>query len=585
MGLSLMLRGNPYSVISAIDTSGGIASSRTSGDVPCFVQVSASAITATGTSKPFEDLEFFWDFGEGAEYFINPRNGIRTNARYQYGPEAAYVYRTAGSKTITLRCRGLDSNGDYVTETKTLGITVSAFSGTEYWFDSVDGDDGNNGTSPSTPKQTMSALIALLGNDTKFNLKRGSTWTDQLAITAAAYDGLRFAAYGSGANPKIRTTSENALSMTNGGSSSPRAKNDIVFSDIDTIRTDSAAAIYISSGGNSTAEMSHIYFDKCNSEGESSSGGIVVQMETGAPNAVGFGVWGGSIANPAIADQGARFGCYGGAKSWFFVVGAPISGGGSNTTLDHHIYPTTRYHSLYKWIEFGDGPGRNFCINTNYNQVGETLEYADYHLISECKLSGTLRAWDAGNGDGDPSLSRFRNFVVDRCDLSGLTGDALFIAPCAETMTIREPRVWDCNGGRWFAPPSPLDDICELTLTGLEGYRASGSGALVEFVGTWTTAQIIKGNTFVDLRSTAEIIKLVTSDHVSAGSDIDENIYYMPNDMTVFNDNATLKTFTQWQSSGMDANGENSDPGFIDGANGVFNVAAGKVEFSLSLSG
>ncbi len=51
-----------------------------------------------------------------------------------------------------------------------------------------------------------------------------------------------------------------------------------------------------------------------------------------------------------------------------------IRGGGSSTVLDHHIYPTTRNHQLFKWIEFGPGPGRNYCINTNYDQQGESRE-------------------------------------------------------------------------------------------------------------------------------------------------------------------------------------------------------------------
>src|SRR5215510_6099186 len=66
--------GNPNVTITAIDTRGGIVASRVSGHMPAFVQVSASAIKATGTDWPYEDLEYKWDFGDpnGKEIFTNP---------------------------------------------------------------------------------------------------------------------------------------------------------------------------------------------------------------------------------------------------------------------------------------------------------------------------------------------------------------------------------------------------------------------------------------------------------------------------------------------------------------------------------
>jgi len=56
--------GDPYTNVSAISDAGGIVLSRSSGVTPAFVQVSASAITATGTSRPYETLEYSWNFGD-----------------------------------------------------------------------------------------------------------------------------------------------------------------------------------------------------------------------------------------------------------------------------------------------------------------------------------------------------------------------------------------------------------------------------------------------------------------------------------------------------------------------------------------
>src|SRR5262245_12733905 len=80
--------GNPNVTITAIDASGGIVASRTSGQTPCFIQVSASAITATGTSVPYEDLEYSWNFGDsaGTELIVNPTNNNIVNANAQSGP-------------------------------------------------------------------------------------------------------------------------------------------------------------------------------------------------------------------------------------------------------------------------------------------------------------------------------------------------------------------------------------------------------------------------------------------------------------------------------------------------------------------
>src|SRR5580704_799835 len=95
-----IFQGNPNVTVTAIDVSGGIVCSRTSGQIPCFLQVSASAITATGTAVPYEDLSYSWDFGDssGSELFTNPVTGKVVNVNdAQAGPEAAYCYRSAGT--------------------------------------------------------------------------------------------------------------------------------------------------------------------------------------------------------------------------------------------------------------------------------------------------------------------------------------------------------------------------------------------------------------------------------------------------------------------------------------------------------
>src|SRR3989304_405755 len=145
---------NPDAKVLSIDTSGGIVCSRTSGQTPCFVQVSASAIAALGGEienssvefRAYEDLHYSWDFGNpgGTETFTDPRpagvggGGTKNANSDQTGPGAAYCYRTAGTYTVTLTIRARNAYG--VTPRKsTQAITVSAFSASNgtYYFDSV----------------------------------------------------------------------------------------------------------------------------------------------------------------------------------------------------------------------------------------------------------------------------------------------------------------------------------------------------------------------------------------------------------------------------------------------------------------
>jgi hypothetical protein len=106
-----------------------IVISRTSGKVPAVVQVSACLTTMTGASDPYHLLEYSWDFGDtsGTETLSNPAaddDGTThptVNANVdQIGPEAEYLYRTAGTYTITLTARGWNGTEYISASTSTL---------------------------------------------------------------------------------------------------------------------------------------------------------------------------------------------------------------------------------------------------------------------------------------------------------------------------------------------------------------------------------------------------------------------------------------------------------------------------------
>lgn len=101
--------------------------SRTPTGVAPFLVYVSGLHTTSNAGDAYGDLDYRWDFGDasGTETFTDQWNGKTVNANTdQMGPEAAYIYRTAGTYTITLTVTGKDANGDLVTASTTTLMTV-----------------------------------------------------------------------------------------------------------------------------------------------------------------------------------------------------------------------------------------------------------------------------------------------------------------------------------------------------------------------------------------------------------------------------------------------------------------------------
>jgi hypothetical protein len=82
-------------------------------------------------------------------------------------------------------------------------IVSSATSWTSYdYFVSTSGDDSNDGLTPETPKRTLTAAAALLTDNKRVGLERGSIFTSDSFI-ANTFTGIHVGAYGSGNLPVI----------------------------------------------------------------------------------------------------------------------------------------------------------------------------------------------------------------------------------------------------------------------------------------------------------------------------------------------------------------------------------------------
>lgn len=391
--------GNPFPIISSIDTSGGIITSRDADLAgckdPCFVHVSARAITAVGTSRPYEDLSCSWNFGDpaGTESFVRPTDGATVNPNTdQTGCDAAYPYRTASGTpyTITLTLKGnsgtCNSTGrcSVITATVTKNITVTAFSasGGELWYDSayvcgVPNPCTGTLAGPFNSPSDLATGNSLINNadNTALNFKCGSDFTVVQGLEifpGVDRTGIRLRAYGSlpcSTNPIIRVNSSSTrMPLSAGGcNGSPTVCNvsDVVVQNIQFLNAGFVGGVInlgnrrngVGPGGNTT----NVYLDNVRMEATSSN------QPTGL---LGAGGAGGGQSTPYL-EEGTRWGFWnctwknpltsthnaiakvGSAATYDFVVGGSFEGAGTSTTFDHHYYPDTRENFLTQWVTFG----------------------------------------------------------------------------------------------------------------------------------------------------------------------------------------------------------------------------------------
>lgn len=517
--LSPNFRGNPNATITSIG--GSIAAPRVSGATPYFAHVSASGITCAGTRAdgtaaiPYEDLEFVWtsDDATGAQDFTIPIDNLgntRTfNSNSQRGPEAVFRFTTAGTKTITLTATG--KNGVLATSAKfTKVITVSAYAATrEMWFDSVNGSDSNNGLTSGAPKQTLAAIQAFItpygaGASVAAHLAQGSTWTSSSSSAAIGIpnsDGAGgpvkhfrmdnfVGAGGAGANPLITVTgSGQALAFGNSGGGSTD-HGDIVITGIDFTNSVGASSSIlvgqITGGAASVNTVEDIYLNNCNVINTLNINGMIpFNMHYAVPGtvAVGFGVWGGSASGPIFANGVSltKHSIFGGPDNWWFVIGTSLSGSGAQNSLDHHIYPEPKTHSLYQWITFGaTGTGtaqRNYAINTNHDTDGNAgpPDFTEFYAFVENSAVNVanVQHWhDLGNNLNDPSTMQYRN-VVDQGNYIGNVTSILWLFSNGASNTIRDNYLW--NNGALFVQQGPNQPVIDLSGYRNKIYSANGA--------------------------------------------------------------------------------------------------------------
>lgn len=579
---TLNFRGNPNVIITGVETSGGIEMSRTSGNTPAFVHVSASNITATGTSYPFRDLEYSWNFGDpsGTENFINPVTGGNVNAnRDQVGPEAAYVYRSAGAYTITLYIRYWDGS-QFQKISKTATFIVSAYrpaSGTFYFDSNYDRSHGASDGSITKP-YTDYATLRTKSNSGSINLKLkyGSTFTSASGASwVVGQGGARMEAYG---DPSLGRPIIHGVNIPPGHATlwftNQFVDNDnCVYSNIEFRSTGSGnMPIRFDDQRRWTHTSTNIYFDHCKFN-------FCQVNSTHSVEGQGYdafskhGFWGCESIQDVAAVGIANVWMLGTATRWWFLFGCTVKCTSPkvwNDILDHWIYPGIEFHGLYKWNEFGPG---NTMFAINGNQHGTGNEARKWHLISENLMHGTAGAIEFSVSQPGIENSSFDDTIVEGNLLYNHdTDNAISVVYCYG-LTVRDNLCSHPVNSFVGIASARKGDIA------FDVYRNKVYGASLTVATSGNAHRIqITDNTVWNTGSSALCMRVNSTDAAwtGQGSIIDRNQYYCPSDrdnkFNSANAGSTILSFANWQAAGFDMHGSqlSQAPNWPDPTKGNF---------------
>lgn len=535
-----------------------IECSRDLGFAPMAVQVSAAGTSAEGCDHPYDQLAYRWDFGDAdeQEQFDHPVTGERVNANQdQSGPEAAYVYRKPGEYKITLTARG-GSHGKLISATTTFTVTVMPWQGQTRYFDPQDGNDGNDGHGADAPWKSAERLkVWLNGGDLrKARLRRGTTMTLPSRIFLKR-SFIRVEPYGEGKPPVLlskKIEDDQAMFIVWGNG---RTLEDHVFQGLRFDGNNGAAknlvrmlCIDVSGRLGMLRDMALV---DCSFTGSRSS--LVSIGGTREIDAVT--IWNCQFDH----GHGGGDALFAQLNRWLAVVGCRFAGGDGRINLDHHIYPSGVSNALFRWIRFQKVISKNFCINTNCRMDRIDTKYI---LIDGCDITGTMNGIDMSNGDNNPALGQFNDFICQNSrfhDLGGIQQGVGMWGACVKRLTVRD----NAFSNNRQNDISIMDAQAQLLI-----YRNSFQRSR-ETVGASIVVQSgqqgsLTDNTFMSgaaFNSPDQATIALPKNELTRWH-IDRNVYWTPNmsneaGIVPFIDKSGNQrlTFKQWQRAGLDPNG------------------------------
>jgi hypothetical protein len=683
-----------------------------------FSDGGAAFLAAVGRAfDPWRDLEFTWDFGDasGTETFTHPVTGATVNANTdQTGPEAAYVYRAAGSYTITLTARawtgsayvtasttslktegwhqyevlGAPTGGTYTltlagettgtiawdayqdlptvqssdascpikagdgittpfnsvqaalddalgagrvyvvraatrkrfgiltrgnltgvsTDALTAdasgltggtsptvacarqidgatatGITVSAFSGSVMYFDSVAGSDSNDGLTIGAPKQTWTAIKAFwTGSNKRAYLKRGSTWSVTGTSTRCIirdFTDMQVIAYGTGDAPLVEDATGDYIlfytAQAHNATGSGLVLDGIRFSDHG-MTTEAGDADL--NGGSITGVVGglrHILFSRC--EFTSWLG-----FEAGQMSAFNTSWWGCTFTLTGVGSSliTQHIACTS-------VVGGSCAGGGADSVREHHLYYTTNAHLLGRWIDFQQSDEKNACSKTTTNDYREGGRGIDCALFDGCDVTGTGLGLGFGNHNArlnDTTVTRglVQNCAIHDCgNVPGGNGKGIYFDG---PLVIRDNLFYDnlaqdIDGSKITSEPDIYRNKFWRSATAGEN---SITLSLCQR-GIWRLNTLhsehaaVAGSGVIYHTPTALAAWKITANQYFAPS------YLVSSSVKPFRNASANQTFAEWQALGPDTDGTYADPGWLDPENGDFRTTTTKTRLRLRI--
>lgn len=167
-----------------------IQPSRIKGVAPLYVFFDVTSTAGLTNTNDLVNADFHWNF----DLNDNDPNGDWETVK---GMVVGHVFEEPG--TYTIQCTVTSPDGN--TDTETIIITVSEFSGTTYYVSSL-GNDANDGLSESTAWQTANFAFSQLDSNERILFNRGNSFTNvNVHLQNLTGGKMIVGAYGSGNKP------------------------------------------------------------------------------------------------------------------------------------------------------------------------------------------------------------------------------------------------------------------------------------------------------------------------------------------------------------------------------------------------